>query len=126
MLDLGLGSYLKMVEERWGALWSGLLMLIIYLAILAICLPLIWGQLILPAYRIALAAVSLLSGGLQAIRTPTVGWLEIGRQLIAAVLVIAMMCVAFVAWAFIQAGILIAFVKMRGKPLNYYLPKTEI
>ena len=133
MLDLGLGSYLDMVEKRWGRVWSGLLMLVIYLTVLALCLPLIWRGLIIPAYGLSIGAVDVvisvakalgqpgpLSHLAELLRTPTAGWHEVLRQLIALIIMGFLFVVGMTAYAVVLTFTLIFLAKVRGKPLDHY------
>ena len=85
MFDLGLGSFLAMVRESWGRVPAQILMLVIYLAIFAVCLPLIWANLLKPAYGVAIVIMDWVAKGDFILRTPISGWLEWVRQGIAAI-----------------------------------------
>lgn len=83
MFDLGLGSYLTMVEARYGRFWSGLLMIVIYFAIMAVCLPLIWNNLLTPGYNGALIIWDWIAKGTFVL--PVLGWWDWIRRGVAAI-----------------------------------------
>jgi hypothetical protein len=128
MLDLGIGSYLDMIERRWGRFWSGLLMLVVYLAVMAVCLPIIWQNLVVPMHTAAVQVVDSATPTINALgnadtllRTPTVGWHEVLRQFIALIVIGIFATVAVAIYAVLLTLGLVIWAKFRGKPLDHYV-----
>ena len=51
MIDIGIGRFLEMFEERFGRHATTCLLAVIGLGVLAVCLPLIWTNLFVPIFK---------------------------------------------------------------------------
>jgi hypothetical protein len=125
MLDLGLGSYLEKVEQRWGQFWSGLLMLVIYLTILVLCVPFIWDGMV-KFYAWGYGTSLDIMRGVAVLRVPTTGIMEVLRRIaaVAVMLVVTLTvffgAIAIFAWAMVNIAFVLA--RITGKPPAYFLP----
>jgi len=89
-MDIGLGRFLEMFEERFGRTATTVLVGIIGLAVIAFCVPLIWNNLIMPIYL----GVSAIIQGI-----PIPSWDDLKVPLIGMSVTLAVFwLVNFIAW----------------------------
>lgn len=74
-MDIGLGRFLEMFEERYGRLASTCLIGVIALGIVSVLIPLIWQNLARPIYGFC----SDLVHGVAEIKLPEFGWESISN-----------------------------------------------